>query len=338
MTTLADFCARTGLDTAAVRQALSARAPHDDSPWYMQTVLGIGAWITSIAALAFAWVVMDLVFGIDEPNLAVALIGALVFAASLWLLQHRPQGAFSAHAAVALATAASLLVAAGVGVPVESAWAAALATLPCAAAAIWQQRSQLLQFLIVSVAVLLVMLAVWDYSYRLVADVPAVFMPLGAALLLYPPRRDLRPTAFALLIVPQLFASFEPGWTLWHGWPAKGLFLALFAFLFAINWRRMADAQTRLLAAAGAAAAAVVAFLLPTGASAALVLLALAYTLGSRPLAIIGALAAIYFIWRFYWDLQETLLTKSIILMSAGAILLICYALLIGTMRERRAS
>ena len=108
--------------------------------------------------------------------------------------------------------------------------------------------------------------------------------------------------------------------------------------LFAINWRRMADAQTRLLAAAGAAAAAVVAFLLPTGASAALVLLALAYTLGSRPLAIIGALAEIYFIWRFYWDLQETLLTKSIILMSAGAILLICYALLIGTMRERRAS
>lgn len=336
MTTLAAFCARTGLDALAVRQALSARTPHDDSPWYMQMVLGIGAWITAIAALAFAWVLMDLVFEIEEPNLAVAIVGAAVFAASLWLLQRRPQGAFTAHAAVAFATAGTLLVAAGIGVPAESAWAAVVATLPFAAAAIWQQRSQLLQFLIVSVAVVLVMLAVWDYSYRMVADVPAVFMPFGAALLLYPPRRDVQPAAFALLIVPQVLASFEPGWTFWYGWPAKGLFLVLFALLFAINLRRLADHRTGLLAAAGAAAAAVLALLLPTGASAALVVLALAYTLGSRPLAIIGALAEVYFIWRFYWDLQESLLTKSIILMAVGAVLLVCYGLLIGTMRERR--
>ena len=75
---------------------------------------------------------------------------------------------------------------------------------------------------------------------------------------------------------------------------------------------------------------------LPTGGSAALVLLALAYTLGSRTLAAIGALPAIYFIWSFYWDLDGTLLTKSIILMSAGAVLLLCYGLLVGTLRERR--
>jgi Domain of unknown function (DUF4401) len=342
MTNLAAFCARTGIGEEAARQALNAQAAHDDAPWYMQAVLGVGAWITAIAALFFVGVVMDLVFEVNEPNFAVAVIGTIVFGASLWLLHHRPEGAFTAHAAIAFATAGTLLAAAGIGVPGESLWAAAAATSPFAAVAIWQQRSLLLQFLVVSVALILVTIAVWDHWRDVITDLPAIFIPIGVALLLYPPRHDVRPTAFALLIVPQLLVALtldiESGWTLWYGWPAKALFLAVFAFLFAVNWRRVADSQARLLTLAGAAATAAIAFLLPTGAAAALVLLALAYTVGSRTLAAIGALAEVYFIWRFYSDLQYTLLTKSIILMAAGAVLLICYGLLIGTMRERRPS
>ncbi len=308
----------------------------------MQVVLGIGAWITAIAALFFAGVVMDLVFEIDEPNLAVAVVGAIVFVASLWLLHRRPEGAFAAHAAVAFATAGTLLAAAGAGVPERSLWLAAVAALPFAVAAIWQQRSLLLQFLIVSIALTLGIVAAWDHWNDPVADLPALFIPVGVALLLYPPRRDVRPTAFALLIVPllidTLISQFEGSWTLWFGWPARGLLLAVFALLFAVNWRRVADRQGRLLAVAAAVAIAVVVWQLPTGGSAALVLLTLAYTLGSRTLAAIGALTAIYFIWSFYWDLEGTLLTKSIILMSAGAVLLLCYGLLVGALRERRPS
>ena len=306
----------------------------------MQVVLGIGAWITAIVALFFVGVVMDLVFEIDEPNLAIAVIGAIVFVASLWLLHRRPDGAFAAHAAVAFATAGTLLVAAGVGMPERSLWLAAAATLPFAVAAIWQQRSLLLQFLIVSIALTLGIVAAWDHWNDPVADLPAVFIPVGVALLLYPPRRDVRPTAFALLIVPLLIdiliSKFEVSWTLWFGWPARGLLLAVFALLFAVNWRRLVDRQGRLLAVAAAVAVAVVVWQLPTGGSAALVLLTLAYTLGSRTLAVIGALTAMYFIWSFYWDLDGTLLTKSIILMAAGAVLLLCYGLVVGTLRERR--
>jgi hypothetical protein len=340
MTTLAAFCAAMGIDAAAAREALGARGQRDDTPWYMEAVLGIGAWITALAGLAFAWVVMDLVLGIDEPNEAVAVAGAAVFAASIWLLHHRPEGAFAAHAAIAFATAGTMMAAAGVGVRADSVWAAALAMLPFAAVAVWQQRSLLLQFLVASATLVLVVVAIWDHWDRMMADLPALFIPVGAALLLYPPRRDVRPTAFALLIVPQLLEivifNFESGSVLWFGWPAKGLLLATFAVLFYLNWRRLTDSQARVLAAAAGMAAAVVAFLLPTGASAALVLLALAYAIGSRFLAILGTLAQVYFIWRFYWDLQETLLIKSIILMAAGAVLLACYGLLIGAMRERR--
>ena len=133
--------------------------------------------------------------------------------------------------------------------------------------------------------------------------------------------------------------SLDVKWMmLWFGWPARGLLLAVFAFLFVVNWRRLVDRQGRLLAVAAAVAVAVVVWQLPTGGSAALVLLTLAYTLGSRTLAVIGALTAMYFIWSFYWDLDGTLLTKSIILMSAGAVLLLCYGLLVGALRERRPS
>jgi uncharacterized membrane protein len=173
-------------------------------------------------------------------------------------------------------------------------------------------------------------------------DLPAVFIPFGVALLVYPPRYDLRPTAFALLILPLAFDIAASGLgeaaTFWFGRPAQAVLLAVFAFLFAINWRRLRDRQGRLLALVAAIAAAVVTVLLPTGASAALVLLALAYTLGLRLLAVIGALLEIYFIWSFYWDLNESLLTKSIILMAAGAVVLLCYGLLIGALRERRAA
>ncbi|HEY1385586.1 MAG TPA: DUF4401 domain-containing protein [Dongiaceae bacterium] len=340
MTTLAAFCARTGIDEATARQALSRGAIQDDAPWYMQAVLGIGAWITAIAGLFFAWAVLDLGFGLDEPNSAVAIIGAVLFAASLWLLQRRPEGAFSAHIAVAFATAGTLLAAAGIGIPEESLWQAAAATLPFAAAAIWQQRSVLLQFVVVSVTLILCILSAWDHWDRVIADLPAIFTPIGAALLLYPPRRDVRPAALALLIVPQLTEivafDFEHGWMLWSGWPAKLLLLATFAFIFVANWRRAVSSQTRPLAIAGAVAATAIALLLPTGASAGLVLLVLAYTLGSRALAVLGTLAEIYFIWRFYDDFQSTLLTKSIIMMAAGSILLICYGLLIAAAHRRR--
>lgn len=336
---LSAFCARMGIDEAAARAALGARH-QDDAPWYMQVVLGLGAWVTAIAALFFVGLVMELVLEIDEPDTVIAVIGIALFAAAFWLLGRWADGPFTSHMAVAFAVAGMLLAVAGIAVPAESLWTAAIAALPFAAAGIWQQRSSLLQFLLVSVAILLWIAAVCDHWERLVGDLSALTMPIGVALLLYPPRLDLRPTAFALLIVPLAVelavGQFEPASVLWHGWPAKALFLVLFGALLAINLHRLTDARTRLAVLAGAVGAIAAALLLPTGASAALVLLMLAYCLGSRTLAILGTLAEVYFIWLFYADLQSTLLTKSIILMSVGALLLLCYGLLAMAARARR--
>lgn len=335
---LADFCARMGIDEAAARGALGARG-RDDTPWYMQVVLGLGAWVTVIATLFFVALFMEFILDIDEPDIVIAVMGVALFGASLWLLRRWADGPFTSHMAIAFAMAGMLMAVAGIGVPAESLWVAAIAALPFAAAGLWQ-RSSLLQFLLVSVALVLWIVASWDHWDRLVADLSAVTMPIGVALLLYPPRRDLRPAAFALLLVPLAFelvaGEFEPAAVLWHGWPAKAIFLIMFGALLAINQHRLTDPRVRMSVAAGAIGAIAAALLLPTGASAALVLLMLAYCLGSRMLAVLGTLAEVYFIWKFYADLQSTLLTKSIILMSVGAALLACYGLLVMAQRRGR--
>src|SRR5690606_24620604 len=128
MTALTEFCARLGLDPIAAAAALAAGAD-DDAPWYMQAGLGIGAWVTAIAALLFVWAVLYFIFDIDEPDVIVAGLGAVLFAAALWLLQVRAEGAFTAHGAIAFATAGTILAAIGIGVSEDSLWSAAAATL-----------------------------------------------------------------------------------------------------------------------------------------------------------------------------------------------------------------
>lgn len=336
---LSAFCAGMRIDEAAARAVLATRH-RDDAPWYMQVVLGLGAWVTAIAALFFVGLLMELVLEIDEPDTLIAVIGIVLFAGAFWLLRRWADGPFTSHMAIAFAVAGMLLAVAGIAVPAESLWIAAIVALPFAAAGIWQQRSSLLQFLLVSVAILLWIAAVSDHWERLVGDLSALTMPIGVALLLYPPRLDLRPTAFALLVIPLAaelaVGQFEPASVLWHGWPAKALFLVLFGALLGTNLYQLTDGRTRLAVLAGAAAAIAATLLLPTGASAALVLLMLAYCLGARMLAILGTLAEVYFIWLFYADLQSTLLTKSIILMSVGAVLLLCYGLLVLAARPGR--
>lgn len=341
MIALTTFCARLGIDAVAARSALASQSG-SDAPWYMQAVLGIGAWITAIVSLFFVGLIMDLVLGIEEPNAFIALIGVALFGLSLGLLRRRPEGAFIGHMAVAFAVAGTLLAAAGIGFPAESVWAAALVTIPFAAAAIWLQRSMLLQFLIVSIGLILTMVAVWEQSEDIVADLPAIALPIGVALLLYPPRLDVRPTAFALLTVPQgaelLAMSVGEAWAWWDGWPGKLAVLAVFAFLAALNLRRAPDRQRALSGIAAAGAAIAVGLLLPTGASIGLALLLLAYTLASRTLAVIGALAEVYFLWEFYAELQSTLLTKSIVLMAAGTVLLLCYGVAFLSSRTGRST
>ena len=112
------------------------------------------------------------------------------------------------------------------------------------------------------------------------------------------------------------------------GWPARVIAMAVILVLAWLHGRGLSVPKTSLRHLFVAVVAAAICLLLPPGGSAALVILMLAFTLGHWPLAIVGALLEVYFVPRFYYDLELSLLTKSWILMAVGFALLAAYATL----------
>ena len=66
----------------------------------------------------------------------------------------------------------------------------------------------------------------------------------------------------------------------------------------------------------------IAAALFPVGGALALLVILTGYIIGNRPLAIIGVLLQIYYLYLFYFDLVMSLLHKSFLLMATGLVFL----------------
>jgi hypothetical protein len=230
-----------------------------------------------------------------------------------------------------------LLLPAAVGGQTESFWAAALAAAAATLVAIGIGRDRPAQFLAAALAMALIAagFAVDELPY--LVELAALAAVAGALLTVYPPRLDIKPAATVLLLfMPCLMVVLgadeitagllAPGLG-GEGWAARAIQLGVILWLLyrhrTLSPRPLGDA----IMAGLAAAAVVVCVLLPPGGSAALMLMMLAFVLGLRGLALIGVLFQIYFIGRYYYDLQLPLLDKSLLLMAVGVAVLGAYAL-----------
>jgi len=334
MTDLASFCATLKLDEAAVRRLLEteAGAPVRPPPWYVLLLLGVGAWITALLMIAFVAVFLGFALNVDEPGLGSAVIGAAMFLCGLFIQAKTKESVFAEQFAIALVAAGAAIAAFSLWFESENLWIAAAAAAALAAIDIWRNRYAQQQFLLASLAIGLGVAAVSDAMATGSVDIVALAVPFGAWLYLRPPPKDMRPAATALLLAMPFYALvtdslFDP--TYGSGrWPARIIAMAAILVLAWLRARGSAAPNARLSHLCIALAAAAVCLLLPPGGSAALVILMLAFTLGHWPLAIVGVLLEIYFVPRFYYDLDASLLSKSWILMAVGAALLAAYAAL----------
>jgi len=341
MIDLRQFCSSFGIDEAAARQTVDGEA--EDAalapPWYVQVVLGIGAWITGVAIVVFVGALLFLGFDYDEPDLGTAIIGALLFAAGLVLGRQRPPFGFMAQFYCALAAAGLSIAAASIGLEQRSLAAAAAAAAIGAFIVIAGSRDALLQFLASGLAAWLGIASALDGEVPNLIDILAVGLPIGASIYLHPPRRDLRPTATVLLLMMPALAIADDLWFLDDGlsdsWPARAIAMAALFGLIWLHGRRLPPSDRVIAIVALALLAVAVGLPLPPGATAALAIMMLAFVLGSLPLAITGTLIEIVFLWRFYYDLGATLLTKSLWLMGVGVVLLAAYALVLSSDRWR---
>jgi uncharacterized membrane protein len=340
MADLRQFCAEFGIDEDLALRSLARERGELTSalamPWYVRLVIGFGAWVTAIVAIVLG---VAIIFLIDtqHPTQLLILLGVAYLAAGLLLLRTTGNRIFLTQLGVAIAAAGVAMMTIGIIGEWSKIWLAFLVSLAATVVIVATTSNRTLQFLAALLTAFLFTSTLTDSNVPYFLAIAALAGPAGMFLLLRPLQWDLHPLAVVLLLVFPIFdwlytdavsfglyqQTIEPG-----AWLAKSLNIALFLSLTAIHWQRTgtADARTRL--SVFAVAAIVVGLLLPPGGSAALMILMLAFVLGSRPLALLGVLLQIIYIWRFYYDMEATLLVKSGILMAVGSVLVLAWWLM----------
>jgi hypothetical protein len=330
------FCREFEIDEGRARAALADRGGPRDMA--VEALLGLGAWLTAIAAVALVGVILVLVFDVDEDvigPICVAL-GLAGFAAGIRLRREAASSSFRRQLATATGLAGGALIVAGMlGITHEiapSALASAILTAVVAAVS----RDAALQFLLAGLTVALAVVALDDFGFGYRLEAAAVLTAMGVALQLRPPALDLRPiAAVALLTVPavSVWSDWPP---LGPAWAARAIHAALILWVFYEFWAGMGRPHWyRAPLGAVAAVGVIAAVLLPPEASAALIMLLIAIAIGSWRWAAAGALLEALFLFRFYYELEQTLLAKAGLLILVGAALLGAYLLLARTPEGR---
>ena len=344
---LARLCHRLALDEAPARAALAVTG-RGGLPWYLLVVMAIGAWLAMITIVGLA-AQLVIAFAVDDEATPLLLAGfGVATAAASVAIRRGGEGSFAHQFALATALAGQAMVAGGLGAEWESLWLAAGAAALVAAALLAFFKDPIHQFLAAAMALVLAGLAlVLDEVPQAAGLLAIAALPPALLLLTRPPAApDLRGLAYALLLVPMAALSIPVGswlgvdahgagslvidwlgidWLgadwLWADWLARAAHAAGLVTVLALLWRSAAPERRPLVAAAGAAAI-LLGAVTAAGLLASLLLLALAYLLGSRMLAALGVAAHIWFLSRYYHDLQLDLLVKSGMLVAAGAVLL----------------
>lgn len=315
------LCRHFGLDREAAGHAARA-AVGADSPWYLRVATAIGAWLTAAAMIAVVGLVLGEAFDGENLPLIAAGSGAVIAVGGVAL--HRAGGGvFAAQYAIATALAGQALIVVGLAAEAESLAVAAAVAGALAAVLATVVRDPEHQFLSFALAVAVALAALMEHEVPQAGGVlVAVTLPAAAYLLLRPPAAvDLRGLAWALLLVPLAALSVPETGGLNADWLTRAVYAAALVAVLALLWQRT-DAGRRPLVAVAAAVAALVGAVAAAGIAGSLLLLALAYLLGSRMLATLGVVAHVWFIGRFYYDLELTLLEKSGTLAAAGLLLL----------------
>ncbi len=345
MTDCRQLCTELGIDENLARDFLLREHKEPGSAlatnWYVRLVVGFGAWVTAIAVISLGVAIISLIEP-RHPMVVMIVLGFVYLATGLSLLRITSGGIFTAQLGAAIAAAGVALSMFGSFAEWSRSWPAFMLGLAATAIIIMTTPNRTLQFLAALLTAVFFTSTLVDSEIPYFLAVAALAGALGVLLFLRPPERDLHALGIVLLLVFPIFdllygtaasiglyeQTIEAG-----SWLAKSLGIALFLSLAAIHWKRTNTGKVRTRLIVFAAVAIIVSMLLPPGGAAALTVMMLAFVLGSRPLALLGTLLQASYIWRFYYDMDVSLLVKSEVLMAAGAALVLAWWLM--TRRSR---
>lgn len=331
----------SALDQAA--RFLAARENEEALPWYLHAVIAVGAWLAAGFFIAFFFALLGRqLMSSDEPMM---ITGLLVIAAAAGV-RRLTRAAFPAQVCLAFSVAGHALLLFGIWHKTNRSGPVVLAALGLAIVLYPLYRDALHRFL--SSLTALVSAICW-LDYRLSRTHPLVnpdFAPhdftfewlLYAALILnlaaialiflrVKTPLALAPLGDALLVsLVVLVAPFGVDWFQRYGIGANAwaitaiLGVALLGLCFwAGNWR---TEKHRVAEAACAAGIILLAGVTNSAILVAIGLLVLGYALQERPALFLGTVLLPVFLTLYYYDLDQTLDRKAVILAGSGVILL----------------
>jgi len=308
------------------------------APWFVRLVVGIGAWITAVVLMFLGGAIVFVALDFERP-IALAVIGAMYLGLGTSLLRQSDRGLFATQLGIATGAAGAALISGGLAAEAEEIWVGVPASVVVALIILLAVRDGIVQVIAVA------LVAAWVVATLIVEQVPhildilALATPAGLYLAFNPPRRDMTPVTIVLLLTFPLFSVsvFQDVYWLRNveagGWIARLLHIALFVWLVSRQWHEGMNRRVNPAVLAFVITAVAVCLLLPVGGSAALLLMTFAYVVGSKPLAALGVVLQVQFIVRYYYNLDLSLLHKSLLLMAVGIVLIGAWWLL-GRHRE----
>jgi len=337
---VSSFASELHIDKATVSEALSADAD-DNMPWYMEMLLGFAGFFTAMLAMGFLGTLLAVTLNIDSPESFLTL-GLVVYAGAIFA-RLKTNGLFPRHFFNTLLMGGGALAVLGAALLFEGEAGFIVFSMALSALTLWLVRDRILEFLMAAGFAGLLVYAllhyhvpyafIWLYVVCVVLGILCITLPIKTGLGNLRHSRVLSAAGAAFLLAPCIFAFFLLNAKFSHqlhlgmsgGWAERIASVVVTAgSVWYLNNRRGQGQPFRppliilllLLAAIT---------MMPLGSAAALLLILTGYILGLRSLTIVGSLAQIGFMVWYYYDLDITLLNKSLLLMGFGAILLLVY-------------
>jgi len=305
----------------------------------MKVLAILGAFLATGCFLAFIFV-----SGVYDSLTAIGITGA-VFLGGGWALCHRStKGVMASAFGVSLTVVGFVLFLIGFVDVVNSETGMGVLTMLLALVMLALHDNKILVFLAVIAAAGSTLFLLHDGFYTDGAHVYVILFALLLTAWLQKEASLIKSSKFinirydgiraGLALVLLMGAYYLSDFRWWESaerapnWYASVVLIPLAGYVgWGLLQRFVTDPAEKALYAAG-----ILALLLPTffapALSAALLLLLLSWKVGYHTGTALAVVALIYFVSRYYYDLNLTLLTKSIVMMVSGTLFLIAFVLL----------
>lgn len=291
-------------------------------PWYMDTFVAIGGVLTAILGAAFLASFLGAILSItNQVEIGLIVIGVIIYGSALYA-RTRADGLFLQYllGTVLIIGGASLI--GGIGALLGSEIAAAYAAIILATLTLWLIAERVMQVVMaVTIAGALSLLIEESYALSQVSsDIPLFVTIGGTAIFWMGQTMKDRFAAAAVLMVSLVIASVLMSVKFWGisaeqeafsfmTWAARSgpIFLLGLAALFALKrfiLPTLPSAPILIITA-------IVGAIMPAGGMAVILLLMIGLAVGSRSLALIGALTLAGWVLWTYFDFGLTLMQLS---------------------------